>query len=366
MKDKHIPPSSTSLTVNIFMLVLFGLVMLASASSVIGYTGFDDNYYYLKHQLLFGFLPGLILFFIARKIPFKFWQKYAGLLLIIAVVLLILVFIPGIGAEYNQAKSWLNFGFATIQPAEIAKLILVIYLAAWFSKSKEGAQTFSHGILPFLILIGLLAGLIALQPDIGTLSVIGIIGVGIYFVAGLRWKHLLGLLVAAGGFFGLLVLTASYRLDRILAFINPAGDIQGIGYHINQALLAIGSGGLFGLGLGKSRQKFEFLPEVAGDSIFAVMAEELGFVFGVLFILFFVYFILKLFKLAQFQTDDFAKFFIIGLAIWFGGQAMINIGAMVGLLPLTGVPLPFVSFGGTSLMTIMAGCGILINIAKST
>lgn len=367
MSHKDRPTSTTSLTAIIFILILFGLIMLASASSVIGYLNFSDNYYYLKHQLLYGFLPGLILFFICSKINYKFWQKNAHWLLLTTILLLVLVFVPKIGLELNRAKSWIKIGEATFQPAEIIKLTLIIYLAAWFSKSKEHIKSFSQGLLPFLILLGIIAALIALQPDIGTMSIVVMIAMGVYFIAGLKWSYFMGLILASGGLLFLLIKIDpdGRRLNRIITFLNPTVDVQNISYHINQALLAIGSGGLFGLGLGHSRQKFEYLPQVAGDSIFAILAEELGFVFSVLFIIILVYFIIKIFKISAYSKNDFIKLFTVGLAIWIGGQSLINIGAMLGILPLTGVPLPFVSFGGTALMTLMAGCGILVNITKS-
>ncbi len=362
---KQIKKSNTSLIATFFVLVVFGLIILASVSSVVGFTNFGNNYYYFKHQFLFGLLPGLFLFFLCSKIPYKFWQKNAKWFLLASIAFLFLVFVPKIGVEYNNAKSWINLSFATIQPAEIMKLALIIYLAAWFAKSKEHIKSFSHGLIPFLILLGVVAGLVALQPDIGTMSIIVIIAVGIYFTAGAKWSHLISLFLFSAGIFTLLIKLAPYRLNRIIAFLNPTIDTQGIGYHINQALIAVGSGGLFGLGFGKSLQKFEYLPEVSGDSIFAIMAEELGFIFSVLFIILFFYFIFKIFKIAKFAPDNFTRLFCAGMAIWIGSQAVFNIGAMIGILPLTGVPLPFVSYGGTSLIVLMAGSGILVNISKN-
>ncbi len=372
---KKIKKNNISLIAFFFILVVFGLIILASASSVVGFTNFGDNYYYFKHQFLFGFLPGLFLFFLCSKIPYKFWQKNAVWLLLISLVLLILVFVPSIGKEHNNAKSWINLGFATIQPAEIMKLILIIYLSAWFSRLRQGyggqakkkdhIKSFSHGFVPFLILLGVTAGLVAFQQDVGTMSIIVLIAVGIFFTAGAKWSHLISLFLLSSVILTSLIKLAPYRLNRITAFINPEIDTQGIGYHINQALLAVGSGGLFGLGFNNSLQKFEYLPEVPGDSIFAIMAEELGFVFSTLFIILLFYFIFKILKIAKFAPDDFARLFCVGLAVWIGGQAIFNIGAMIGILPLTGVPLPFVSFGGTSLMILMAGSGILVNISKS-
>ncbi|MBU4360928.1 putative lipid II flippase FtsW [Candidatus Parcubacteria bacterium] len=363
---KEIKKHNTSLIATFFILVVFGLIMLASASSVVGFINFGDNYYYFKHQFLFGLLPGLFLFFLCSKIPYKFWQKNAVWILFVSLILLILVFAPKIGLELNKSKSWINFGAFSLQPSEIAKLGLIIYLAAWFAKSKENIKSFSHGFLPFLILLGVIIALIALQPDIGTMVIIVVIAIGIYCVAGLKWSYFFWLILAGAGLLAFLIKIDpdGRRLNRIIAFLNPTFDTQDIGYHINQALLAVGSGGWLGLGLGKSLQKFEYLPEVSGDSIFAIMAEELGFIFSTLFIILLFYFVFKILKTAKFAPDDFAKLFAIGMALWIGGQAIFNIGAMLGLLPLTGVPLPFVSFGGTALMILMAGSGILVNINK--
>lgn len=367
--------NNTSFIIIFFILILFGLVMLASATSVVGYEHFDDNYYYLKHQLLYGLLPGLILFFICSRIKYTFWQKKAWLLLLITIILLILVFIPKIGYEINNAKSWIKIGEITFQPTEIAKLTFLIYLAAFFSrphryakrcgqaKTKEHIKSFSHGLLPFLFLLGIIIGLTVLQPDIGTASIIILIAVGVFFTAGAKISHLIGLGVLGAGLFSLIIFLTN-RLDRILAFLNPQANLQGAGYHINQSLIAVGSGGLLGLGLGRSRQKFEYLPEVAGDSIFAIMAEELGLIFCIFFVLLLIYFIFKILKISKHTNNDFVRLFTTGLAIWIGGQTLINISAMIGILPLTGIPLPFISYGGTALISLMTGCGIFVAITK--
>ena len=362
---------NTSLIIIFFVLIVFGLIMLTLTTTVISYNKYSgDNFYFLKHQLLFGLLPGLFLFFLCAKIPYKFWQKNAGLVFLIAIVLLVLVFVPTIGYEGNKAKSWIKINESIrFQPSEIAKLALIIYLAAWFSKHKEHVKSFFHGLLPFLILVGIIASLVALQPDIGTMSIIVLIAFGIYFVAGLKWSHFFGLILTGSGLFFLLVKIIKIdpdgrHLERILTFLNPSTNLQGAGYHISQALIAVGSGGLFGRGLGGSRQIFGYLPEVIGDSIFAAIAEELGFFLTAVFVIFLFILIFKILHLARASQDNFVKFFAIGVALWIGVQAIVNIGAMIGILPLTGVPLPFVSFGGTALMALMASFGILINMLK--
>lgn len=362
----HKPVSFNSFVINLVIIIVFGLIILASATAVVGYAHFGgDNYYYLKHQLLFGLLPGVILFWVCLKVPYRFWQKKAGWILLLALILLCLVFVPGMGERKNNALSWIKIGSIPLgQPAEFAKLALIIYLAAWSSKIRDKIKSLGHGLLPFLIILLIFAGLIALQPDVGTMVIIGLIALGIYFAAGARWKHLLGLLVVAGAALTGLIVAAPYRLNRFLVFLEPEKDLQGVGYHLQQALIAVGSGGWLGFGLGHSRQKFEYLPEVAGDSIFAVMAEEIGFIFSIIFICLLVALVWKIFKNSKFTHDDFVKYFSVGLAVWIGGQSMINIGAMVGILPLTGVPLPFVSYGGTALMALLAGCGILAQMLK--
>jgi len=365
--------STRSFKINLFAIIVFGLIILASATSVVGYAHFGDNFYYLKHQLLYGLLPGVLLFFICSRIPYRFWQKNAWWLLLLTIILLLLVFIPGIGVSYNSARSWINLGGFSLQPSELAKLILLIYLAAFFTrldarqaKTREHVQSFAHGFLPFIFVTGLVAGLVALEPDVGTAAILGLIALGAFFVAGAKISHIIGLFVLGGGMLGILIATASYRLNRFLAFLKPETDMQGIGYHISQSLIAVGSGGLIGLGLGHSRQKFEYLPEVAGDSIFAVMAEEIGFIFCFLFLIALLFLILKILKISKYSSDNFVKIFGAGLAIWIGGQSIINIGAMLGILPLTGVPLPFISYGGTALMTLMASAGILVNMAENS
>lgn len=357
------PPDYTLIILS-FLIILFGLVMLSSATAVLGYDKFDDSYWYLKHQLLLGFLPGLFLFLIFSKIDYRVWKRFSTLLLWLSLGLLLLVFIPGIGASYGRAQSWINISGYSLQPAEIVKLTFLLYLASWLEKRKEHVHSFSYGFLPFVIYLAIIGVLMILQPDIGTMFIILIMSLTVYFVAGAKWKHL-GLILA-GCFAALLLLIklAPYRMARLTAFVDPSADPQGLGYHINQALLAIGSGGWFGLGLGHSKQKFQYLPEVAGDSIFAVMAEELGFILmAVLIILFFLIFY-RMIKIASKTPDFFGHLVAVGVGVWIVGQFFVNIGAMLGLLPLTGLPLPLVSFGGTAMMTTMAALGIVINISR--
>ncbi|MBU4511859.1 putative lipid II flippase FtsW [Patescibacteria group bacterium] len=346
-------------------IVLFGLAMLSSASTVVGFKDFGDNYYYLKHQALYGLLPGIFLFFLAFKINYRNLRRFAFIILIFGVLLLVAVFIPGVGTAYGtRARSWINvFGFS-IQSSEIAKLVFLIYLSAWLEGRGQEIKTWYYGFLPFLFTLAIIAGLVIFQPDVGTVATIIIMSLAVFFVAGGRLYHFFFLGGLGLGGLALLMKLAPYSAKRLEIFLHPELDPQGIGYHINQALLAIGSGGLLGLGLGQSRQKFQYLPEVAGDSIFAVIAEELGFIFTIGFIILFVWLIYRGLKIAKNAPDDFAKYLVCGIIAWWFFQAIINIGGMLGILPMTGVPLPFVSYGGTALAISLAAAGIVANISR--
>lgn len=300
------------------------------------------------------------------RIDYRKLKKLALPFLAVSVILLLLVFIPGLGAGYGSAKSWINILGMSLQPSEIVKLTFLIYLAAWLGPKRGGREMQDTGtsFIPFIIVFGVIVLLMVLQPDIGTLSVIAIISLIVYFAAGAPLSHL-GWITGGGiALFLLLIKIAPYRTARLVTFLHPELDPQGIGYQINQALLAIGSGGIFGLGLGLSRQKFQYLPEVAGDSIFAIIAEELGFIFIILFITALIFLAIRGFKIAKNAPDGFGRLLAIGITSWFVLQSFVNIGAMAGILPLTGIPLPFVSYGGTALTICLAAAGIMANISK--
>lgn len=349
----------------IIFLVVFGLIMLSSASAALSWQRFGDSYWHLKHQILFGLLPGLLFFIILSKVDYYKLKSLATPMLVISIVLLTLVYIPGIGAGFGTAKSWINFFGYSLQPSEIVKLTFLIYLVAWMSeKGEKKIRDFNEGFLPFVFVLLIVMALIGLQPDFGTMSIIVLTSLAVYFVAGGSLYYLAG--SAGVGFFGLwlLIKVSPYRAARLTTFLHPELDPQGIGYHINQALLAVGSGGFWGRGFGHSRQKFAYLPEVAGDSIFAIVAEELGFVISALLVLAFVLLIIRVFRIASECREPFGKMLSIGIVSWFAIQAFANIGAIIGILPLTGIPLPFISYGGTSLMVSLAAAGILVNISK--
>lgn len=354
------------LIIIVVALVVFGMIMLSSASSVKSFESTGGNYYFFFHQLLAGGIPGLIALIAASFIDYRRWKEFAPIILLITLALLIAVFIPGISYEFGGARRWIGFGPLSLQPTEVVKLTFLIYLAAWIERREKGIKDFQTGFLPFLTIIGVIGFLIMLQPDLGTMSVIMFAAIMVYFVAGAKLSHL-GLL-AAGGFTLVLLLikAAPYRLARFTVFLNPELDPDGIGYQINQALLAIGSGGMFGRGLGRSLQKHNYLPEVTGDSIFAVISEELGFVRVILFIAMYAAFAIVGFQIARKAPDMYGRILAAGITSWLSFQAFVNIAAMLSLLPLTGIPLPFISYGGTALLVSLAAVGILINIARQS
>jgi cell division protein FtsW len=273
--------------------------------------------------------------------------------------------VPGIGSKVYGASRWIQLGPFSFQPSEMAKLAMIIYLAAWLeSRGTKRIKDVFEGLLPFLGIMGLIGFLIMKQPDTGTLGVIVLTSFAIFFVSGARMDHLFFMSGIGTLALWILVKIEPYRFDRILAFMNPGADPQGIGYQINQALLAVGSGGFFGVGLGHSRQKFNYLPEPVGDSIFAVIGEELGLIGGFVLIILFVALAVRGIKIAKNAPDMFGRLVATGITMWIVLQAFINIGANIALVPFTGIPLPFISYGGTSLIFLMAAVGILLNISQ--
>lgn len=345
----------------VFILCVFGLMMIYSASAVLSFEQYGVNNYFFKKELL-SFVVGLVLLFATSQIDYRVWQKYASWALIATIILLVSVFF--ISPEIAGAQRWIKLGDFSFQPSEMAKLTFIIYLAAWLAKRKEKISDFWSGFVPFVLMLVIVGFLIIQQPDMGTMMVILSVAVVMFFISGASWWHL-GL-----GFAGLITIAymlikiSPYRMQRLMVFLNPATDTLGSGYHMNQALLAIGSGGLFGLGFGQSKQKFLYLPEPHTDSIFAIITEELGFLRSSLVFVAFLLIALRGYRIAKFAPDNFSKYLAVGITSWIIIQFFINIGAMLGIVPLTGVPLPFVSYGGSSLIFLLIGVGMLLNISK--
>lgn len=349
------------------VLVVMGLLFLASAGSVIGFQKFGDSYFFPKRQLFYGIIPGFLCLLFFTKVSYGFLKKISIPFFALAIILLILVLIPGLGSTLNTgARSWFSLGFFSFQPAEIGKLALILFLGFFMAKKAKERDLYSfvYGFLPVFGLGVIPLTLVILQPDVGTASIMFIILFGMLFLGNARMLHLSVLFFAGLAFLSFLILNAPYRLARFTTFLHPELDPSGVGYHINQAFLAIGSGGMFGLGLGHSRQKFFYLPEVHADSIFAIIAEEMGFFVSVLFICLMVAIGIRGLRIAKEAPDEFGRLVAGGVVLWFLGQAFVNIGAMLGLMPMTGVPLLFVSHGGTASIIAFCAIGILLNISR--
>lgn len=351
------------LFLTVLSLVSIGVIMVFSASEYSTLINYKDSFYYFKRQLLWA-LFGLTAMYIMSNFDYRQLKKYIIPFMVISFIMLILVLIPGIGREVNGSRRSIGIGPLPFSPAELVKLSVILFTAYGLSMQRERVKQFSKGVLPYLIVLGVAAGLIMLQPDLGTtISLAGIVFIMI-FAAGARLSHLGGLALGGVGAVVLAIILEPYRMKRFMAFLDPWADPQGSGFHIIQGLYAIGSGGLFGLGLGQSKQKFLYLPENHTDFIFAITAEELGFIGASLVIMLFTLFVWRGLKIAVTSQDPFACLLATGITAWVGVQAIINIGVVTGSMPVTGIPLPFISFGGTSLLFTMAGVGILLNISK--
>jgi len=353
------------LFLTVMSLLSLGVVMVFSASEYNTLVLYNDSFFFFKRQLVWALL-GLTAMFVMMNYDYRRLKNYFLPILIIAFITLVLVLIPGVGKEVNGARRWIAAGPLTFAPAEFVKLSIIIFTAYGLARQKDRVGQFSKGVLPYLAVMTLAAGLIMLQPDLGTtLSLAGIV-FAMLFAAGARTAHLGGIAAAGVAAVALAIALEPYRMKRFLAFLDPWADPRGDGFHIIQGLYAIGSGGLFGLGLGQSKQKFLYLPETHTDSIFAIIGEELGFIGASLVIMLFILFVWRGLKIAVTSQDPYASLLATGVTAWVGVQAIINIGVMTGSLPFTGIPLPFISSGGTSLLFTMTGVGILLNISRYT
>jgi cell division protein FtsW len=346
----------------IMLLVAIGVVMVYSASSYTSAFKLNDPEYYLKKQLLWACI-GSVFMFIAIKIDYHIIKKYTGIIMVITALLLlaVLAFPP-----INGAKRWIPLGFAAIQPSEIAKYAIVLYMAKSLDQKGEKVKDFFYGICPYLLVSGFYAGLILLEPNLSIASVIMIVTVIVLFAVGARFMHMFAIgstLVAA---VGVLTITAPYRLKRLLNFMDPFADSQGEGYQLVQSLLALGSGGVTGAGIGQSRQKCLYIPEPWTDFIFPIICEELGLIGGCFIILLFIIFVWRGIKTAVTAKDMFGNILAIGITSVISVQAIINIAVVTGSMPVTGVPLPFISYGGSALVFNMFAIGILLNVSRQS
>jgi len=363
------------------ILVVWGVIILASISAPISQKSFDKSTYFLTHQLIFGLIPGILLGLMAYSLPLSVIKKWAPALMLVNLIFLILVFTPGVGQAFGGAARWINLGLFSFQPSEFLKISFILYLAGWLDTKhnsflpqvnsfkfsflkRKSLFSAKNSLIPFLAIIGLISLLLILQPDISTLAIIVLIGVLMYFSTQTPlWHNILLLLMGVGGI-TLLIKTAPYRIARWLVFLKPETDPLGIGYQLKQSLIAIGSGGIFGIGLGMSGQKFGFLPHPMSDSVFAIISEETGFIGSLVLISLFLVLAWRGFKISKKSQSTFAHLVSFGISSWIIIQSLINMGSMIGVLPLTGIPLPFLSYGGSHLVVELIGIGILLNISK--
>ena len=350
--------------ITVIILVVAGFFIFTSAS--LGLLARDGARFssVAFSQFFWGIFLGSLAMLAATHIKYTFWRKYAFYIFLISIFTTLLVFIPGLGAEFGGARRWIDLGIITFQPAEMLKIGFVIFFAAWLTNVKDKIHTCGHGIIPFIILLGIIGGISLSQPDTGTFLVILTAGLAMFIAAGARKRDILTFLAIAG--IGLIAIAYIYPYvkERILTFINPLSDVLGSGWQIKQSLIAIGSGEWFGRGFGQSVQKFQYLPEPIGDSIFAVAAEEFGFIGSVLLITLFLFLAFRGFKIAAKAPDSFSGLLTVGIVILIVSQSFINIGSMLGVMPLTGLPLLFVSHGGSALLFALAEIGIILNISK--
>jgi len=348
---------------SMIILTLLGVVMVLSASSVNDLRIFGDTWHHLKRQVLW-LLLGIISMSITMRIDYRSIRKLATPFLIFSFLLCLLVLVPGIGIEANGSARWLGIGSFTFQPSEFLKISMVIYLAHLFSDSKKKSEATITSLKKFLLIVGTASALLMLEPDLGTTSIVAAISISILFFSGFKIRHLTVMGLLGVSLLFLASYTSGYRRKRLLGVLDPWQDPTGIGWQALQSAVAISQGGVSGLGLGESRAKWGFLPFAHTDFIFAIVAEELGFIGACLVILAFLSIGLAGLTAAFKAPDNFGQLLAAGITAWISIQAFVNLGAVLGMLPITGVPLPFVSSGGSSLVVTMASFGILLNVAR--
>ncbi len=345
------------------MLLITGLLAVYSSSFAIGYHLYGDTNYFVARQAVFALVGlGALVFFM--RLNYSQLRALSVPMLALALLGLLAVLVPGIGVQRNGAARWLELGPVSIQPSEYAKLAVIIYISAWLASRGQQINRFSLGFVPFVLMLGVIGGLVIAEPDMGTTIIILLTASTLFFVAGAPLSHL-GLLIAVGGIISYaVVLQRDYQLDRLVSFVDPGSDPQGNGFQILQLLIALGSGGPLGLGWSESRQKFFYLPGSHTDGVFAILGEELGFIGLMAILALFAFFVYRGLRVTMRSRDQFATLLCIGIVSWIAYQTLINIGGITRTIPLTGVPLPFLSYGGSSLIAVMAGVGVLLSVSR--
>ncbi len=361
--------SSTNKIDKIFLsivasLVIIGMMMFISAS--LGILNKNETKFYgvMASQLIYGLVGGLVALYFGLKIPYKFWRAYSLPIFIVSIVATTLVFVPGLGFEHGGSRRWINVFGLSLQPVEFLKIGFIIYFAAWLSWAKNRVKDFRFSLLPLFLLLGIITAILINQPDTKSLILITATALVMLFISGTPWKYILGMFLLAVTAFIVLAMTTPYLKNRINTYLHPNQNASGSSYQIQQSLIAVGSGGIAGRGLGQSIQKFNYLPEPQGDSIFAVVGEEVGFIGSVIIIILYVAFAMRGYRIAHYAPDSFSKLFVIGVITMITAQSFMNIASIIGVFPLTGVPLVFMSQGGTALLIDIGLMGIVLNISK--
>ncbi len=348
---------------SVIFLTVIGALMILSASSIRALQNYGDLYYFFRRQLIF-IVTGLIFMFIFSHINYRNYLYHSRKLILLSLGMLVVVLIPAFGISIHGSRRWLNFGFFNFQPSEFTKLAVVIYISSFIYRKKTQIKSFSQGILPPMIVVSAMFFLISQQPDMGTAVTLFIVAILLLIIGGVKISHLFIIGMPGSTLLIYYITSASYRMNRILTFLDPWRDPRGAGYHIIQSLLALGSGGITGVGPGGSRQKFLYLPEPGTDFIFAIIGEELGLIGAAGVVLLFAYLTYSGIKISINAPDIFGSMLAAGLTLMIIIQVFINIGAVTALLPVTGITLPFISYGGSSLLIMMISTGILLNISR--
>lgn len=348
------------------VVLITGVGLLSFVSASLGILARSETKFYgvLFSQIVLGLVGGFLALWICARIPYTFWRRYSFFIFFGALALTLSVFIPGLGFEHGGARRWLSLGPVSFQPAEVLKIAFVIYFSAWLAWTRKRQEDIKFRIIPLIVMLGIVAGALIWQPDTKSLILIITAACGMLFTSGVSWKKIFSIIILGLGAIVILAFVRPYVMDRIKTFIDPASDPQGSSYQLQQSLIAIGSGGLTGRGLGQSVQKFNYLPEPQGDSIFAVIGEEFGFVGTTLLLVLYIFFAIRGFKIALRAPDTFSRYLVVGLITLLTAQSFLNIASLVGLFPLTGVPLVFISQGGTALMIALGAVGIILNVSR--
>ncbi len=363
-----IDKNARRIIIPVILLLCIGILMVYSSSSMISMERYGSSFHYVWRHFL-NILIGFTAMIIVAKIDYHKLRAFVIPSLLFSVILLMLVFVPGIGVpagENSEVKRWIDLGLFTFQPSELVKITMVLFLADYISKKAHQMKDIRYGVVIPMSVMAVFQGIILLQPDFGAVMSIGILTLTILFIGGIQWKHVFGVVGISLPVVCILILSAPYRVVRILCFLNPWQDRQGCGYQLIQSFLAFGRGGLTGVGFGSSKQKLFFLPEAHTDFIFSLVGEEAGLVGALCILGIFIYLLIKLFKVAMKKENSFGYYLALGLTLMIGSQALINFAVSVGLMPTKGLPLPFISYGGSALLVNMAAVGILLNILKNS